>query len=104
MYAVVRTGGKQLKVSPGDVVNVEKLPVSPGDAIELTEVLLVSSDGGTTVGTPTVRNARVLCQVLGEGRSKKIIVYKYKRRKGYTRKQGHRQSFTTLAVREIRVE
>jgi large subunit ribosomal protein L21 len=104
MYAVVRTGGKQIKVSPGDVVNVEKLAASPGEAVELTEVLLVSSDQGTTVGTPTVPNAKVLCQVLSEGKAKKIVVYKYKRRKGYARKQGHRQLFTRLSIEDIRVE
>lgn len=104
MYAVVRTGGKQLRVSPGDVVKVEKLPVEAGATVELTDVLLVSSDRGTSVGAPTVPNARVVCVSLGDGKEKKIVVYKYKRRKGYARKQGHRQMFTRLSVREIRVE
>ena len=93
MYAVVRTGGKQLRVSPGDVVNVEKLSVDPGATVELTDVLMVSTDRGTTVGTPTVR----------DGKGKKITIYKYKRRKGFSKKQGHRQPFTTLSVTEIRV-
>jgi large subunit ribosomal protein L21 len=79
MYAVVRTGGKQLRVSPGDVVKVEKLPMEP------------------------VPNAKVICMSLGDGKEKKIIVYKYKRRKGYARKQGHRQIFTRLSVKEILV-
>jgi len=104
MYAVVRTGGKQLRVSPGDVIQVEKLPVEAGSPVELPEVLLVSSDQGTTVGTPTVPNAKVLCVSLGNGKRKKIVVYKYKRRKSYARKQGHRQAFTRLSVQEIRVE
>lgn len=103
MYAVVRTGGKQLRVSPGDVVKVEKLPVDAGATVELTDVLLVSSDGGTAVGTPTVPNAKVVCVSLGDGKEKKIVVYKYKRRKSYARKQGHRQTFTRLSVQEIRV-
>lgn len=103
MYAVVRSGGKQLRVSPGDVVNVELLPVEAGATVELTDVLLVSSEGGTTVGTPNVPNAKVVCTALGDGKGKKIVIYKYKRRKGYARKQGHRQPFTKLSVQEIRV-
>ena len=103
MYAVVRSGGKQLRVSPGDIVNVEKLSVENGATVELTDVLLISSDGGTTVGTPTVPNAKVICRALGEGKERKIVVYKYKKRKGYARKQGHRQPFTKLSIQEIRV-
>ncbi|KRT72490.1 MAG: 50S ribosomal protein L21, large subunit ribosomal protein L21 [Deltaproteobacteria bacterium CSP1-8] len=103
MYAVVRTGGKQLRVSPGDVVKVEKLPQGTGETVELSDVLLVSSGEETTVGTPTVPNAKVICMSLGDGKGKKIVVYKYKRRKGYARKRGHRQEFTRLSIREIRV-
>jgi large subunit ribosomal protein L21 len=103
MYAVVRTGGKQLRVSPGDVVQVEKLPQGAGETVELSDVLLVSSGEETTVGTPTVPNAKVICMSLGDGKGKKIVVYKYKRRKGYARKRGHRQEFTRLSIREIRV-
>jgi len=103
MYAVVRSGGKQLRVSPGDIVNVEKLPVETGATVELTDVLLVSTEGGTTIGTPTVPNAKVVCRALGEGKGKKIVIYKYKRRKGFARKQGHRQPFTRLSIQEIRL-
>ncbi len=103
MYAVVRTGGKQVRVSPGDVIKVEKLSLEPGETVELSDVLLVSSEGETAVGTPTVPNAKVVCMSLGDGKEKKIVVYKYKRRKGYARKQGHRQPFTRLSVKEIRV-
>ncbi|MCL5966810.1 MAG: 50S ribosomal protein L21 [Deltaproteobacteria bacterium] len=103
MYAVVRTGGKQLRVSPGDVVNVEKIAAEPGATLELSDVLLVSGEQGTTLGTPTVPNAKVICEVLGEGRGKKIVVFKYKRRKNYRRKMGHRQPFSKLAIKEIRV-
>lgn len=101
MYAVVRTGGKQLRVAPGDVVEVEKIEAGPGEVVELSEVLLVSGEKGTTVGTPTVPNAKVLCEVLAHGRGKKIVVFKYKRRKNYRRKIGHRQPFVRLAVKEI---
>lgn len=101
MYAVVRTGGKQIRVSPGDVIQVEKLGVEPGAVVELTDVLLLSGEGGTAVGTPTVPNARVVCLSLGEGKGRKIVVFKFKRRKGYARKQGHRQPFTRLKVQEI---
>jgi large subunit ribosomal protein L21 len=103
MYAVIRTGGKQLRVSPGDVINVEKLEVEPGSTVELTEVLMVATDQGTTVGTPTVGGAAVVCKAVRNGKGKKILIYKYKRRKGFARKQGHRQPFTTLSVTEIRV-
>jgi large subunit ribosomal protein L21 len=103
MYAVVRSGGKQLRVSPGDIVNVEKLPVEAGSTVELTDVLLVSSEDGTTIGTPNVPNAKVVCRALGEGKAKKIVIYKYKRRKGFAKKQGHRQPFTRLSIQEIRV-
>ena len=103
MYAVVRTGGKQIRVSPGDVVNVEKLLVEPGSTVELTDVLMVSTDQGTTVGTPTVQGAAVICTAVRDGKGKKITIYKYKRRKGFSKKQGHRQPFTTLSVTEIRV-
>ena len=103
MYAVVRTGGKQLRVSPGDVINVEKLKVEPGDTVELTEVLMVSNDQGTTVGTPTVGGAAVVCKAVRDGKGKKIVIYKYKRRKGFARKAGHRQPFTMLSVTDIRV-
>lgn len=103
MYAVIRSGGKQYRVSPGDIVNVEKLEVEAGATVELTDVLLVSGDEGTKVGTPVVPNAKVVCQALGDGKAKKIVVYKYKKRKGFARKQGHRQPFTKLSIQEIRV-
>ncbi len=102
MYAVVRTGGKQLRVSPGEVVNVEKLDAEAGSTVELP-VLFLSTEQGTTVGTPVVPGAAVLFKVLGDGKAKKIIVHKHKRRKGYARKAGHRQPFTRLSVSEIRV-
>jgi len=103
MYAVVRTGGKQIRVAPGDVVNVEKMAVPEGGRVALPDVLLISGEQGTVVGTPTVPGARVICDVIGEGRGRKIVVFKFKRRKNYRRKMGHRQPYVTLAVREIQV-
>jgi large subunit ribosomal protein L21 len=82
---------------------VEKLKVEPGDTVELNEVLMVSTDQGPTVGTPTVGGAAVVCKAVREGKGKKIVIYKYKRRKGFARKQGHRQPFTTLSVTDIRL-
>ena len=102
MYAVVRTGGKQLRVSPGDTIQIEKIQVEPGDTVELTDILMISTDQGTTVGTPTVGGAAVVCKAVRNGKGKKIVIYKYKRRKGFARKQGHRQPFTMLSVTDIR--
>ena len=102
-YAVVRTGGKQYTVSAGQVVEVEKLDVEPGSEIELTDVLMVSDDGTTTVGKPVIEGARVLARVLAQDRDRKIVVFKYKPKKRYRRKTGHRQSITRLAIKEIAV-
>jgi large subunit ribosomal protein L21 len=100
-YAVVRTGGKQYRVSPGDLVEVERLPAAAGDTIELAEVLLTSAGGAIRVGTPTVAGARVTAKVVEHAKAKKILVFKMKRRKNERRKRGHRQRTTTLRVLEI---
>jgi large subunit ribosomal protein L21 len=100
-YAVVRTGGKQYRVSPGDVVEVELLPVAAGETVELGEVLLTSAGGAVRVGTPTVAGARVTAKVVEHGKARKILVFKMKRRKNQRRKRGHRQRTTTLRVLEI---
>ncbi|HEX6512275.1 MAG TPA: 50S ribosomal protein L21 [Chloroflexota bacterium] len=102
-YAVIKTGGKQYTVSPGQVLEVEKLDVEPGSEIELNEVLLVSDDGAVTAGKPLVDGARVRARVLAQDRDKKIVVFKYKPKKRYRRKTGHRQSITRLAIKEITV-
>lgn len=102
MYAVVATGGKQVKVSQGDVVRVEKLGTPAGEKIELDSVRLVANDSGVVVDPQALAGARVVCEVLREGRGKKIRVFKYKRRKNYRRTQGHRQAFTELKVLEIK--
>jgi large subunit ribosomal protein L21 len=101
MYAVVRTGGKQVRVAAGDAVRVEKLPGAVGDRIELSEVLLVGSEGGARIGTPLVEGAKVLATITAQGRGDKITVFKMKRRKGYRRKTGHRQFYTEVRVDEI---
>ena len=102
MYAIIQTGGKQYRVAPGDVLRVERLPGERGDAVQLDQVLLVSDDlGSVRVGTPLVANARVKGQIVRQGRAKKVLVFKKKRRKGYKRTQGHRQYFTAVQIQEI---
>jgi large subunit ribosomal protein L21 len=101
MYAVVRTGGKQLRVEPGEAVWVEKLPGQVGDEIALAEVLLVGGGGATRVGAPTVEGARVVATITGQGRGEKLTIFKYKRRKRYRRKIGHRQEYTQIRVERI---
>ena len=101
MYAVVQTGGKQYRVSLGDVINVEKLNVEVGQKVVLDEVIALSGDGETIVGKPFVDGASVECEVLGQGKAKKLIIYKYKAKKDYRKKQGHRQPYTQLKVTNI---
>lgn len=101
MYAVLKTGGKQYKVSEGDVIFVEKLEGEVDSKIELTDVLAVSGDNGLTLGSPVVEGAKVVCKVLAQDKAKKVIVFKYKAKKDYRRKQGHRQPYTKLVVEEI---
>jgi len=101
MYAVVRSGGKQIRVAPGEAVWVEKLPGEVGQQVTLDEVLLLGGEGEPRVGAPHVTGARVVATILGEGRGEKITIFKYKRRKRYRRKQGHRQSYTQIRVDRI---
>lgn len=101
MYAVVQTGGKQVRVTPGGSVRVERLPGSVGDAVELDRVLLVGGEGDTRVGTPTVDGAKVVATITAQALAPKITVFKMKRRKGYRRKQGHRQPYTELRIEKI---
>ena len=100
MYAIIATGGKQYKVSEGDVIKVEKLGVEAGQTYEFDQVLAVSADE-MKVGTPTVAGAKVTATVTGEGRGKKVIVYKYKRKSGYHKKNGHRQLYTQVKIEKI---
>ena len=101
MYAVIKTGGKQYRVQPGETVQVEKLDVEVGKTVEFDEVLLVADGESIRLGTPHVAGAKVVAEVVDQGRDKKILVYKYRRRKAWHRKQGHRQPFTALKVTEI---
>ncbi|MDH5675395.1 MAG: 50S ribosomal protein L21 [Myxococcales bacterium] len=100
MYAVIRTGGKQYRVSEGSHVRVEKLPGAVGDKLELDQVLMLGGDK-VAIGAPLVDGAKVSAQIVAQGRAKKVIVYKIKRRKGYRRKNGHRQPYTELRVTGI---
>ncbi len=97
-YAIFQTGGKQYRVKQGDTIRVESIPGDEGDAIEFDEVLMLSQDGNVSVGAPTVDGARVTTEVVGKGRGKKIIVFKYKAKTRYRRKNGHRQHYTDLRV------
>jgi len=101
MYAIIETGGKQYKVQEGDVVFVEKLDVEDGSVVTFDKVLAVSKEGTLSVGTPVVSGASVSAKVLGQGKGKKIIVFKYKPKKGYRKKQGHRQPYTKVQIEKI---
>ncbi len=102
MYAIVNTGGKQYRLEPGDTVRVESLPGDQGDLIELEDVRLLSNDDGEViVGAPTVAGAKVTAEVVQQGRGNKIIVFKYKAKTRYRRKNGHRQNYTELRVTDI---
>jgi len=101
MYAVVRSGGKQYRVAPGDVVHVEKLAGQVGDKLALTDILLIGGNGEVKIGRPVLADATVTAEIVSQGKSKKVIVFKKKRRKSYSRKRGHRQEITVLKVLEI---
>ncbi|MCD5415040.1 MAG: 50S ribosomal protein L21 [Clostridiales bacterium] len=101
MYAVIETGGKQYRVQEGDVLNVERMHVQTDEMITIDKVLLVSKDDEVNVGTPFVEGAKVEAKVLEQGKAKKIIVFKYKPKKDYRKKQGHRQPFTKIQIEKI---
>jgi large subunit ribosomal protein L21 len=101
MFAVIRTGGKQYRVAPNDIIEIEKIVGEPGDIVELGEVLLLGGEGGPKTGSPTIAGAMVAAEVLEQKRDNKVIVFKKKRRKGYRRTQGHRQALTALRITEI---
>ncbi|MBU3160131.1 50S ribosomal protein L21 [Clostridium frigoris] len=101
MYAVVVTGGKQYRVQEGDVLFVEKLNAEVETTIELNEVLAVGKENGLVVGKPVVEGAKVVAKVLAQGKAKKIIVFKFKRKLDYRKKQGHRQSYTKIQIEKI---
>jgi large subunit ribosomal protein L21 len=101
MYAVVVTGGKQYKVEEGDVLRIEKVDGNVGDAVTFDKVLLVADGENLTIGQPLVENTSVSAQIVEQGKNKKIIVFKFKRRKGYRKTQGHRQPFTAVKIGSI---
>ena len=100
-YAVFKTGGKQYRVQPGDLLDVEKLPLEVDSVAEFSEVLVVSDGGEATVGSPYVEGAKVLAQVQSHYKDKKIIVFKYKAKTRYRRMRGHRQEYTRLMIKDI---
>jgi large subunit ribosomal protein L21 len=102
MYAVIATGGKQYRVAEGDLIRVEKLKGDEGDKVVFDEVLMLGGGGKAKIGTPMVAKAKVEAQITAQDRARKIIVFKFKRRKKYRRKQGHRQPYTELRITKIK--
>ncbi len=101
MFAVIRTGGKQYRVAPNDIIEIEKIAGEPGDIVELADVILLGGEGGPKTGTPTIAGASVAAEVIEQKRGDKIIVFKKKRRQGYRRTAGHRQLLTSVRITEI---
>lgn len=101
MYAIVKTGGKQYRVSKGDVITIERLAAEAGQSIDLDQVLLISDEAGTTIGNPFIEGAFVAGTVVENGKSKKVVTFKYKAKKDYRKKQGHRQPYTMVEIKDI---
>ena len=101
MYAIIETGGKQYKVSEGDIITVEKLAVEAGSEYKFDKVLVLAKEGDIKVGAPYVEGAAVTASVIGDGKAKKVIVYKYNRKTGYHKKNGHRQQYTAVKIEKI---
>jgi large subunit ribosomal protein L21 len=101
MYAIIETGGKQYRVSEGDVVTVEKLEANEGEAVDFEHVLTVVKDGEVVIGKPLIAGAKVTGKVMAQGKEKKILVFKYKAKSNYRRRQGHRQPFTKVVIEKI---
>ena len=99
MHAIIVTGGKQYKVAEGDVITVEKLGVEAGQDYTFDKVLVLAKDGDVKIGAPYVEGAAVTASVIGDGKEKKVVVYKYKPKKGFHKKKGHRQPFTKLQIK-----
>ncbi len=104
MYAIIRSGGKQFKIEPGDTIRVEKIDGKAGETIEMKDVLFFSEGENVLAGTPLLSNVKVTGEILAQHRAKKVIIFKKKRRKGYDKKTGHRQSFTSLKIKEISIQ
>jgi len=103
LYAIIRTGGKQLRVEPGQTVKVEKLSAQKGETVEFTEVLLTGGEGELRIGRPFVEGAKVRGTVIGTGKGRKILVFRYKPKKNVRRRKGHRQPFTMVRIEAIEV-
>ncbi len=101
MYAVFETGGKQHKVTEGEIIRVEKLKAEPGTEVVFDKIMMVKTDEKVMIGRPYVDNASVKAEVVEQGKHKKIIIFKYKRKKNYQRKQGHRQRYTAIQIKEM---
>jgi large subunit ribosomal protein L21 len=104
MYAIFQTGGKQYKVSEGDVIYIEKLDAEAETTVEFDQVLMVAKDDSVIVGNPTIEGAIITGKLERHGRGKKLVVYKYKKRKNYARKQGHRQPYSKVIIEKISVK
>ncbi len=100
-YAIIKTGGKQYKVSSGDIIDVERLPVEAADTLDFDEVLFISDGDNITQGTPAISGAKVTAKVIEQRKAKKVIAFKYKRRKGYHRTVGHRRQLTRVKIDSI---
>jgi large subunit ribosomal protein L21 len=103
MYAIIRSGGKQFRAEPGKTIRVPSLAGEPGDKVTFDDVLVAATDDGLQIGTPSVSGAAVTGEVVRHGKDKKIIIFKWKRRKNYRRKAGHRQDFTEVRISDIRL-
>lgn len=103
MYAIVQTGGKQYRVKEGDRLRIEKISGNVGSKVTLDTVLMVKKDNDVLVGTPKVANAKIEGTIVRHGRGRKVLVYTYKRRKGYEKRHGHRQDFTEITVNKIKL-
>lgn len=103
MYAVIKTGGKQHKVTEGELLNVEKIAGNKGDVVVFNEVLMVAGEGNVHVGTPLVEGAQVIGEIVAQTKGPKINVFKMKKRKGYHKKTGHRQQLTSMKIKQISI-
>ena len=103
MHAVFQTGGKQYRVAPGDSVLIEKVPGNQGDSVTFDKIILTSDGEQVSVGKPYLENARVTGRIMRQGKAKKVIAFKFRRRKGYRKKIGHRQQFTQVQIENINV-
>lgn len=101
MYAIIETGGKQYRVSEGDTITVEKLNIEDGDTVEFDKVLLLGEGADVKVGTPYIDGAKVAARVVESGKAKKVVIFKYKAKKDYRKKQGHRQPYTTIEITSL---